>query len=601
MAKAPELEVQIKAALMIRDLHFRYRDDTEVRRQELVDVYEAWSSFKEDIQNNWSSSFKVNKAHEVVEKVLPRIVAKNPRWIVSKRKGQIQDDHIAAVQDYLTTLFEQRNLGEPVRLWAKNMILNGKGYAKAIYKYDTQRSFEDLPTGELNEDGEPVMERTMVDKVVGEYPTIEIMSWTDVFYDPKFVLACDRPAWIIQRKGLRLSDLKNKGEDYINLDKIDEAAGVAFTADDYETYRNQIYNITGVDPIDDKNTQIDKNSLDLKIFYGWFSEDEEAENEKLYEIWMLENLVICKYKEIASIPIEEIKAFEDPETAYARGFVEPMLAIQEEMNFKKNTASEYINKALTRQFVWSQNSGIDPRNFNNPVIPTTTDGQTALANFVELPHREIHPSFFQEQNDMERQVQAMTFTVDTSNPRSENALTNTATGARIKFFESNSVINEVRKHFEEGLSRLAYKLLELAFENMDDNLVIKKTGEDGYWEINKELLKDAVEKYHIRVETNSSAFDDIESRREDAIARWNISLQAAQAGVKVDLAKSYKDVLDTFEVKNVDQYVKPPSLQESLQQVGISAPTMSQPERSVPNEEAAELTTQVAQGNLTTI
>jgi hypothetical protein len=30
---------------------------------------------------------------------------------------------------------------------------------------------------------------------------------------------------------------------------------------------------------------------------------------------------------------------------------------------------------------------------------------------------------------------------------------------RIKFYESNVVIDEVRKHFEEGLERLAYKLL----------------------------------------------------------------------------------------------------------------------------------------------
>lgn len=71
-----------------------------------------------------------------------------------------------------------------------------------------------------------------------------------------------------------------------------------------------------------------------------------------------------------------------------------------------------------------------------------------------MPQREINSSYFNEQNDFERQIQAMTFTVDTSSPNSDQSLTNTATGARIKFFESNTVMDEIRKHLEESLSRL---------------------------------------------------------------------------------------------------------------------------------------------------
>ena len=66
----------------------------------------------------------------------------------------------------------------------------------------------------------------------------------------------------------------------------------------------------------------------------------------------------------------------------------------------------------------------------------------------EIPMRTLTTDYFQEQNDFERQIQAVTFTVDTGNPNSQQALTNTATGARIKFFESNSVIDSKRKSFE---------------------------------------------------------------------------------------------------------------------------------------------------------
>jgi len=42
--------------------------------------------------NDWSSDFKINKAHEIVNKILPRIVAKNPRWIVSPRSDEFSPE-----------------------------------------------------------------------------------------------------------------------------------------------------------------------------------------------------------------------------------------------------------------------------------------------------------------------------------------------------------------------------------------------------------------------------------------------------------------------------------------------------------------------------
>jgi hypothetical protein len=49
---------------------------------------------------------------------------------------------------------------------------------------------------------------------------------------------------------------------------------------------------------------------------------------------------------------------------------------------------------------------------------------------------------------------------------------------RIKFFESNAVIDEIRKHFEAGLERLAYKLLQEIAENIEDNMTIKQMDDE---------------------------------------------------------------------------------------------------------------------------
>ena len=74
----------------------------------MVDVYEKTRSFKQPKKNKRDTSFKVNKAHEIENKVMPKILANDPKWIVSYQKEDLlqKDDlEIAnmskAVRDYL--------------------------------------------------------------------------------------------------------------------------------------------------------------------------------------------------------------------------------------------------------------------------------------------------------------------------------------------------------------------------------------------------------------------------------------------------------------------------------------------------------------------
>lgn len=84
------------------------------------------------------------------------------------------------------------------------------------------------------------------------------------------------------------------------------------------------------------------------------------------------------------------------------------------------------------------------------------------------------PAYFQNQNDMDRQIQTATFGVDPTTPQGNQAGTNTATGMKISFFDNNGVTDEIRRHLEEGLVRICYKFLQLVVETADDNIMIKK-------------------------------------------------------------------------------------------------------------------------------
>ena len=111
-------------------------------RNRMLDIYEELSTFKLPKTSEWSTQFKVNKAHEIVNKILPRIVSRNPKWIVSLRTDEFdpsdrflaagseekrkRDEELRtmsmAVQDYLTHLFDSKDLRTRCRMWAKTML-----------------------------------------------------------------------------------------------------------------------------------------------------------------------------------------------------------------------------------------------------------------------------------------------------------------------------------------------------------------------------------------------------------------------------------------------------------------------------------------------
>ena len=95
------------------------------------------------------------------------------------------------------------------------------------------------------------------------------------------------------------------------------------------------------------------------------SDDMTGKGEKLYEFWTVNNFILVYAKEITQLPYQDFKCFRDTETFLATGFIEPIISLQEELNFKKNSTSTYINQSLHRSWVWSPNSGINPKHLNS--------------------------------------------------------------------------------------------------------------------------------------------------------------------------------------------------------------------------------------------
>ena len=120
-------------------------------------IYEKVTSFKWSGKNQKKprqTDFKVNKMFEIENKVLPRIIANTPKWIVSLKTDEFDESdkdltpeertekftkslmYADAIRDYLTYTFNKYELREVNKLRAKTMVRYGMGWVRVSYKYD---------------------------------------------------------------------------------------------------------------------------------------------------------------------------------------------------------------------------------------------------------------------------------------------------------------------------------------------------------------------------------------------------------------------------------------------------------------------------------
>jgi len=559
---------QSKAVAYVRTIKSSYLTYCEPQKSKLRGIYQAVMSYTPEKDYDWQSALKVNFANQIEQLVTARITAKNPKVIVSLQGNpreiarmyytepldtpenieefnafvkEIQNKWAPALQRYLNILQDKANYLQIYRRLAKQLVRTGNAYAEVVYRYDLHRT-KNKKTKKVET------------KVANEYPTIDPISFQELFIDPRYHNTNDSMAVIREHERVTLAELyaqQADDDDLMNLDQIN-------MGDNQTNWdREQLYRL--MIPTMDEPTEILTKTLTVDKFRGYYNPDGKPGNSQLYEIWTVNDAILIKYKPIARIGVHSAACFEDCEQHFGIGYVEPILGLQEEYNFKMNSSIEYINHALNRTFLWSENSGINPRdliqaNSPNGIITTTVDGPTALANFVEMPSRPIDPNYFNQQNELRSDMQTLSFTIDAGNPLNRGGSTDTATAVRAKFFDSNTVYADTLKHFEELVANCMYDIIDSLYENLDDDKIVAAMGEDEFMEIDKRVLEQAPLRYSIRCEVGSSSFDSIENRREDVLAKLTVAERAMANGVQVNMKEIFSDLYSTFEEEKPERF-----------------------------------------------
>lgn len=578
---------QNEVALHIREVSESYKERLQDWRDRMLYIYKEVSTFRNITADKRAPDFKINKAIENEDKMVAKIMSKSPNWIVApvyysvaeEWAKETADKWADAVAAFLDKVYTQQNVIETAEIVAKNMIRYGVAWSKVDFKYEIGRNKwkkKDVVTDEETMQEFEVVDNYIEEDVVNEYPCIDSKPWTDVLFDPRYIRFEDMPAIIEHNKNVRLSYFTQNKSKYINLDKLVDCCNASTNWYDND-YSNRVQQILGIQWMGEKVTRFDKKSLDVKCYYGYYdlSEKNDSSEERLYEFWVVNDLLLVYADEISQIPFEDARCTYDTESFLWVGIIERMIWIQKEMNFQKIAASKYINKTLNPQRVRSPQSWINPKTLNDPIIVWQNGWEEALKHMYEMPHRPLPADYFNNGMDQERQIQAATFSVDTANTKTTGALSNTATWAKIDYAESNIVVEHLKRHWEDRFVRTAYKLLQVASEEMDGVITIKKKNWEWFYKIHKELLKDAVKKYNIKVEVWSTSWDSIQAKRDDAITKANMAAQAMQMWVEIDPKYIREQAFKNFDDIDTNKLFKPKiPWMDMMQQLPWQAPVI---------------------------
>ena len=565
-----DAEAQNKAVAYVSVIKQNYSTLCKPQKKKLRGIYEEVMSYESKKDYDWQSAIKVNFANQIETLVSARITAKNPKVLVSLREDpraialnyygkepetqeeieefnkfirQIKTKWAPAIQNYLNTLQDTAGYLPVYRRLAKQLVRNGNAYGEVNYRYDLHRS-----------KNKKTKKRKV--KVAREYPMIDCVSFQELAIDPRYHQVADGYAVVRTHEKVSLPELyaqQTHDNDLMNLDKIQ----IGDNQKNWE--REQIYSL--MIPNLSEPIEVAANELTIDKFKGYYSPTGKPEDVELYEIWTVNSALLIKMNPIERIGLRSASCFEDTEQHFGIGYVEPILGLQDQYNFKLNSAIEYINRSLNRTYLWSEDSGIDPRtlieaNAPNAIIRTTADGPTAMANFVELPMKPLDSAYFAQQGELRSDMQTVSFTIDATGGGGAGGGTDSATATRAQFFDSNTVYADTLRHFEELVADLMYDVIDNLYDNLDDDKIIAALGLEDMLKIDRRVFEDAISRYNIRCEVGSSSFDSIENRREDVLAKLTVAERAAANGVEMDMQSLFTDLYGTFEEQDPEKYFK---------------------------------------------
>lgn len=605
-------------------------DATARLRSLWLELYRNYRIFKSQDKKEWQSKLWIPKTFTVIEQIASRTTAHNPKFNLralqasaleyfTSNQAEIDEalaSEEAAAEDilmvpkpkpepnvissrdildaYLTYVFTERKLKKKIRLWDKGRLTYGTYHIKidkGIVTHKKKYERENEETGETEEIEEEYF--------AGILPDIYTIDVFDFLIHP-LEEDLDTAYGVIHHADEKTINEFDENT-YFNLDKLKNFISSTSFGDVSEKV------IKDNHIAQDSAKKINKNSFSIDEYWGKFSLTGDPADEKEYIITVAGEKELIRFEENenqdpAGCYVRPFVAMHDqpvPGEYYAIGEAEPIMSLQEEVNHIRNTRVDFNNSILFPEWIVRKGSGINPFQLvhkpNNIIL---ADDPSDLRP-VEKPS--IPQSGYQEEEMLNRDIQDVSATTNYAQPGATSAFTDTVTGASMRTQEQSTRMRLKIEYLDDAVAELGRKILLIAAHEIEGDIDIpNKNKEDSFISVYKDSFKKMAKSFSPQVVTGSMAADTPSEKRNEAIARGNISMQYAQAGVPVNLPNEYKNIMEAgFNVKDIDSLLGDTTAQPVLDESGQpmpgegevppgleGAPQGPPPEEAMPNPEA---------------
>ena len=578
-----------------------------------LELYRNYRIFKSRDKKEWQSKLWIPKTFTVIEQIASRTTAHNPKFnlkalqssalqmfttnqeeideaLVRNKEVEEGESDMTPVtipeaetmssrdilEAYLLYVFNENKLKKKIRLWDKGRLMYGTYHIKIDPKILTEKRKRKKKT----EEGEMEIEEEVFKNIL---PDIDIVDVFDLLIHPDEECLDSAYGLIHKRDNVSISDLDDGT--YFNLDLLDDTRQTDANLDlvPEELEKRQVIQQA-------VQKKINPNSFTINEYWGCYSPTGKPEDEDEYIITTIDDTLLIRFeknevKDSRGNPVRPFVAMHDqpvPGEYYGIGEAEPIMSLQEEINDLRNLRQDYNNSVLYPEWLVRKGSGVNP--FQLVHKPNNIVMADNLNDIQPMPKSSVPQSSYNEENAINRDIQDTSSTTNFAQPGATSAFTDTATGASIRQNEQNTRMRLKIEYLDDAVSELGRKILIFASNYIEDSVEVPM--EDDFIKIYKDTFKKISEGFNPVVVSGSMAADTPSEKRNEAIARGNISLQYQQAGVPVDLQKEYLNIMkEGFGVKDEESLLGEASNNEQdaqnqmLQQpgqVGTPAPQEAQ-------------------------
>lgn len=557
------LKAQDSAQQLVTDRFARARDFRISTQEDIWKrSYNNWRGVLDQSIYPWRSKLFVPWSFTVVETIIPKIFAREPKWRAISSSPDFDPDAPGVVQDLLAYQWNKAGMRLKMYDYIKDSLMYSKGYAKVSWNFKTKTKTIMEPV--VGKDDEITFKKVVKSEVEHDDPKIEIVDPMDVYVDPD-ATSLDDANYIIHRKTVALEKLQ-ENPNYKNVDKIKQASYADQYMDKLVRYRDEV-------PPKDKHNDL------VEILEYWGADD---------------RLVVIANRNVVlrdtpnpynhkKIPIVELDDYRDPHRYYGQSELSVIDPLQREINAIRNQRRDYDNLALNPVIMMVPGT---VRNPNSAVMSPGNVWMVSDLNSIapfQLPQLQGGSTEIENitAGDIQRSVAIDEIGIgllpDNPQRRSATEVVTATTMAGKRFAMKIAML-------EEAVKKIGQQVFALNQQFLDKERMIQVVGERGANEWVQLSPEDIRGEFFVDIETGSMLPKDEIAARKEAVELLQYITPIVAPVIQTNpsvIMPVIRMVLDTFELPGKQEV-----LDELNQALGVAGEAVKQ--RNLAQDAATE-------------